>query len=224
MNKQEAQDLLPWFVAGSLSEDESRAVQAFIDSGEITAEEMDELALFAEAVQEQTASEPAYKQEILQGVMAQLDAVPQDTLDEPVVVKEPKQESWLQNLLARLQWAAMPPVAKVALAGQFALVLALGALVVMQDSGGAFYGGEVISNTVSNPNNVGVADVQISMAPGATEAQFRALLTELDAQVVAGPNSLGIYDVDLAEGTDIDAALTELRNNAQVNYVSRAAQ
>jgi hypothetical protein len=43
MNRQEAQELLPWFVAGTLNEDESRAVQAFIDSGEISKAELNEL-------------------------------------------------------------------------------------------------------------------------------------------------------------------------------------
>ena len=73
MNKQEAQELLPWFVAGTLSAEESRAVQAFVDSGEIASGELDEYALFAEAVQEQTEHEPVFRQTLLNDVMQQLD-------------------------------------------------------------------------------------------------------------------------------------------------------
>ena len=48
MTRQEAEDLLPWFVNGTLSHEESRAVQAFIDSGEISQQEVEEVRLFAE--------------------------------------------------------------------------------------------------------------------------------------------------------------------------------
>ena len=89
MTRQEAEELLPWFVNGTLSREESRAVQAFIDSGEISQQEVEEVRLFAETIQEQSAEEPAFNPGIFEGVMAKLDTVEQEAVDTPVIVPEP---------------------------------------------------------------------------------------------------------------------------------------
>lgn len=222
MNKQEAQDLLPWFVAGTLNETEQRAVQAFIDSGEITAAEVDELQLFAEAVTEQSAVEPAYDPTLVDVVLKELDNVPQD-LVEPVIVAEPQPtESWLDRLLQRLQWNSTPRVARMALAGQFAVLVAVGGMVASQtgqDGGGAYY------DSVSGPVIAAAADIQLAIKPGVTEAQFRTLLSDLDAQIVSGPNSMGMYTLDLGiEDTEIAALTAELKNHPHISFVAEASK
>ena len=65
MNRQEAEELLPWFVAGALDAEETRAVQAFIDSGEISAEELESVSALATTVAASAADEPAYDPGIL---------------------------------------------------------------------------------------------------------------------------------------------------------------
>lgn len=42
-------------------------------------------------------------------------------------------------------------------------------------------------------------DIQIRFVPEATEADLRALLLELDAQIVDGPSVIGLYHLDVAE-------------------------
>lgn len=228
MNKREAQELLPWFVAGSLSADESRAVQAFIDSGEIKQGELEEFALFAEAVNEQTVDEPEFRPELLSEVMSQLDAVEQVQADPAVVVQESGQQEtqseglWqkIQSAIADFQWSLTPPLAKVAMAGQFALVIALGALLLMQPDTqqDAAYG------TVSGSSSVGQADLTLAVSATATEAQLRVLLTELDAQIVGGPDSLGMYKIDLPESADLAATLAALQANALVTFAQPVAK
>ncbi len=222
MNRQEAQELLPWFVAGTLNEQETRAVQAFIDSGEITSTELDELNMFATAVNEQTADEPEYNPAILNKAMAQLDATPQDAIEEPLVVgeAEPQRGGFFANLLDRLQWSQTPSMAKLALGAQFAAVLALAVAVAVpggQDMGGAYY--EVVSGT----NPALAADFNIAFAPDTTETAVRELLLELDAQIVAGPNSLGMYGIALPAETDLAQLQAQLNSNALVTYVQPAA-
>ncbi|MEQ8691598.1 MAG: hypothetical protein RIC89_12305 [Pseudomonadales bacterium] len=228
MNKREAQELLPWFVAGSLSADESRAVQAFIDSGEIKQGELEEFALFAEAVNEQTVDEPEFRPELLSEVMSQLDAVEQVQADPAVVVQESGQQEtqseglWqkMQSAIADFQWSLTPPLAKVAMAGQFALVIALGALLLMQPDTqqDAAYG------TVSGSSSVGQADLTLAVSATATEAQLRVLLTDLDAQIVGGPDSLGMYKIDLPESADLAATLAALQANALVTFAQPVAK
>ena len=222
MNRQEAQELLPWFVAGTLNEQEARAVQAFIDSGEISNTELDELNMFAVAVDEQTANEPEYNPAILKNAMAQLDATPQEAADEPLVVGEakPKGGGLFAALLDRLQWSQTPNMAKLALGAQFAAVLALAIAVAMpggQDMGGAYY--DVVSGTAPTL----AADLNIAFAPDASEAAVRELLLELDAQIVAGPNSLGMYSIALPADVDLAQTQTALSANELVTYAQPAA-
>ena len=66
MNRREAQELLPWHIAGTLSAEESQVVQAFIDSGEISSSEVEELSMFAETVASVGEQEPVYNPAILQ--------------------------------------------------------------------------------------------------------------------------------------------------------------
>lgn len=222
MNRQEAQELLPWFVAGTLNEQEARAVQAFIDSGEISNAELDELNMFAVAVDEQTADEPAYNPAILNNAMAQLDATQQEAADEPLVVSEAESQrpGFFASLLERLQWSQTPSMAKLAMGAQFAAVLALAIAVAMpggQDTSEAAY--EVVSGSATALQ----ADLTIAFAPDTSEAAARALLLELDAQIVAGPNSLGMYSIALPADTDLAQTQTQLSADALITYVQPAA-
>ncbi len=224
MNKREAQELLPWFVAGSLSADETRAVQAFIESGEISAAELDEIALFAETVNEQHVDEPAYNPAILDNVMLKLDDVVQEAPTEPLIVAEPQAHAsaW-EKLVARLQWAVTPPVARVALAGQFVLVVALGAAIFANQSSveeqsefTTVYGASVKSGAT--------ADFNIALEPGATVAELQALLGNVEAQIVSGPTSMGIYSIDVADDDQLDAARTVLSEHPITVFVQPVPQ
>ncbi len=223
MNRQEAQELLPWFVAGTLNESEALAVQAFIDSGEISASELEELSLFRDTINEQSTFEPDYNPALLNNVMAQLESIPQDAPEEPLVVSEAKPASagGLAGLLERIGWSQTPPFAKFAMAAQFAAVLAL-ALVVASPAGdgdavdnGQF---EVVSGATSQ------ADLTIAFAQGSREADIRALLLDLGAQIVEGPNSLGMYGVSIPESVDVQVAQQSLAASALTTYVQPVAQ
>ena len=232
MNKQEAQELLPWFVSGTLSDDENRAVQAFIDSGDITDAEVNELSVFAEAVAEQSQEEVSYNPAILQNVMAQLDEVEQET---PLVVGEAVRESsndtaastgLLAGLANLFGWSNQTTFGRVALAGQFAVIIALGALLFGQPTETAT---ESVYGTVSGSDNPAtmasaVGDIQIAVAPGLSEADFRELLGSIGAEIIGGPNSVGIYKLKLPEGSDIDTVLLELQANAAIPYAQKVTQ
>ena len=226
MNKQEAEELLPWFVAGGLSADETRAVQAFIDSGEISTAELNEVALFAETISEQSEHEPAYNPGILQNAMARLDDIEQASADEPLIVREPVAEPGLfERIKTFLKWDETPMIAKLALGAQFAAVLALAVVVASPDNGGAFFnrgnaGFEVVSGTVT----AAAPDLTLAFVPGTALEDVATLLQSVDGRIVDGPNSLGMYSIALPEDADVTAAQTTLDAGALTTFVQPAAQ
>jgi hypothetical protein len=209
MNRQEAEELLPWFVAGTLNAEEMQAVKAFVDSGELAAEDIAELAFLSESTAATGPDEPAYDPQILPRAMAQLDSVAQagssrflDRLAEPDSGSDPDSRpktaptGMLAGLVERLQWALTPPVARIAIAAQFVLVLGL---VVALSLGGPNSdelenaGYQVVAGEV-------VGDFTVSFSPSATEQQIRDLLRDHQASIVAGPSALGIYTLEVADG------------------------
>lgn len=224
MNRQEAQELLPWYVAGALTPEEMRAVQVFVDNGEISAEQLDEMRFVGEALRETGTDEPRYDPRILERVLAGLDDVPQDRPDgEPmVVVRERRRREaagetdagWLSRLRERLQWSATPPLARAAIAAQFALLLALAAALTLDatDAGGEY---EVVSGTTHG-------DYTLTFAPGTSEAEVRRLLLENRASIVAGPSAIGLYTIAFDEGVDPAAAARRIEASGLVTFLQPA--
>lgn len=238
MNRREAEELLPWFVAGTLAEEEARAVQAFIDNGEINAADLEELTLFAQTVSERQVSEPAYNRAILQKAMSQLDGITQEAPEVPLVVGEVGSDAGasgyagtggrnrdespglLQRLLDALQWSTTPPMARVVLAGQFALLFGLAVMVATRTEAP----GEVGSVTVSGEQVALTPDFSLSFAPGTTEAGARALLLENKISIVSGPSALGIYQIAAPAGADLDAVAERLNASPLIVYLQAVPQ
>lgn len=225
MNRQEAQELLPWYVAGALSSEEMRAVRAFIENGEISRSELDQMAFLAEATGESGAEEPRYDPRILQQVLEGLDDVEQlpgerhqRPLGEPVVVVRERRPSrigsWFSSLLEQAQWSLTPPLAKAAIGAQFVLLMVLAvAFSVGEDAEAPGY--EVVSGSVNG-------DYTLTFAPGATERQVRALLLENRASIVAGPSAIGLYTIDVDDDVDGDDAAARLQASDLVTFIQRA--
>ncbi len=229
MNRREAEELLPWFVAGTLDSAESDAVQAFIDSGEIAKSQLEELALFAESVGETGAEEPAYNPAILTRAMQQLDQVEQAQADEPLVVREAQNHQttpddsgsgWFASLLDRLQWTMTPPLARIAIGAQFALLLglvvALGAGEGVDDGQGGY---ETVATVPPS-----AADLSVVFVPGTAETQIRKLLLDNQASIIAGPTALGVYTLDISDSFDLQVASDNLSSSSLTLLVQPAAQ
>ncbi len=235
MNRQEAEELLPWFVAGTLDEEEARAVQAFIDNGEISREELDALNLFKDTVAERQASEPAYNPAILEKAMSQLDGVTQEAPEVPVVVGEVGSDGGaggrvraeedspglIQRVLDALQWATTPPMARAVVIGQFALLFGLA---VMIATGTEEIAPETEFGVVSGTETALTADLSFTFAPGTSEADLRALLLEHQLNIVSGPSANGLYRAAAADGADLEALVAALSANPLVLYVQPVLQ
>jgi len=213
MNRREAEELLPWYVAGTLSADEARGVEAFIASGEIPKAALDELALLRESVAEVGAEEPAYDPSLLDRAMARLDSVPQFAPQDPIIVRAPTARAGVgARLLDWLQWPATPPLARIAIAVQLLVVVALGAVLLVRPEGVAPPGYEV----------AGIArngDFTIAFVADASEAEVRTLLVDCDAEIVAGPSALGVYTIAIEPDADATANAARLRASPLVSLL-----
>ncbi len=235
MNRREAEELLPWFVAGTLSDEESRAVQAFIDSGAISAEEVAELEFFASTVAERAPSEPAYDPAILERALSQLDGITQEAPEPPLVVgevgrdagahgrrgREDDRPGLVQRLLDALQWSSTPTLARVVVVGQFALLLGLALMIGGRTDETAGTGG---FETVAGESTALAADFSVTFAPGASEADVRTLLLAHRMSIVGGPSALGIYQLAAPEGADLDALATDLTASPLVVFLQPVPQ
>lgn len=228
MNRREAEELLPWFVAGTLDVDETLAVKAFIDSGEIAADEIHELVLLNESVAATGAEEPDFDPQILRRTLSQLDGVAQaprsdflDRLNNPDSRSQPDSGAaptgMFASLLERLQWSLTPPLARVAIGAQFALVMGLVVALTLGDGAGQGTeetGFEVVSGEVAG-------DFTIAFTPAATEQQIRRLLTDNGAGIVAGPSALGIYTLEISASVAQGDVLAALQASSITMFVQR---
>ena len=123
----------------------------------------------------------------------------------------------LQRLTDAIAWRETPPFSKFAMAAQFAMVLALAVVIVIpgEESGELSY--QTVAGDQAN------ADLVIAFVPGTTEEAMRGLLAEIGGQIVAGPNSLGMYQVDLPDSSDAAGVVRALQSNAMVGYAQPAA-
>ncbi|MEM6999626.1 MAG: hypothetical protein AAF529_02495 [Pseudomonadota bacterium] len=226
MNRIEAQELLPWHVAGTLSAEESRAVQAFIDSGEISQQEVDALSMFADTVQQQEQTEPAFRMDLLEETMAQLDEVEQVAVEPSVVVAEPqrqpqRQTQGLAGWLQGFSWNGLPGMAKFAIAGQFALVVGLGAMLMQAppSTDDAAY------VTVSGAPAVSGGDFSLAVAETLSVAELAELLAVHNVEIVGGPNSMGMFRIALTDpSADLEVVRSALASDTRVIFIQPLAK
>ena len=216
MKLSEAEELLPWAIAGTLSEDEARAVQAFIDSGEISPEIIAELEFLADTVQTVAEAEPKYNPAILKNVMSQLDQVPQAELAAPMqrAKQKPNLEKpgFIASVVDFLQWSTTPVWAKVTIAVQLSLLVGVIAIYSGTDNGVNDDGFQTAAGNIAG-------DFSVMFNPASSEADIRALLQQNNLTIVDGPSALGIYTLDAADNADLVAVQNLLQENPNVNYV-----
>ncbi|MEM6709632.1 MAG: hypothetical protein AAF648_12685 [Pseudomonadota bacterium] len=218
MNRQEAEALLPWHVAGTLSVEEAQAVQAFIDSGEIDAAEIHSLEEFATEIRRVDDDEPAYNPALLDNVMARLDEVPQESISLASNDAEAP-AGFFERLLGSLQWSATPGAARWALGAQFAAITGLVVALVVNPG----VSGDEVYETVAGPAPVAATlpALSVGFEEGVTEAELRALLTGFDLEIVGGPSTIGLYQIaPRAEGVDLAALAAKLEASTVVLFAS----
>ena len=198
--KEEIQELLPFYVNGSLSAEEKTLVESYLKEDPSLQSEVDFIKALGSAIkdipQEQSPGEFGLKrlQRDIKKEKAQTSATVK-TVSKPISL-----------------WRNM------AIAAGLALILQTAYMVNDKTGGGKLIpaGGE---NTISISGPV----LTVTFVPTATEESIRNLLVEHDLRIIDGPSALGIYR--LTTDGDITKAINALKNNKdKVESVQKEAK
>lgn len=199
----EVAQLLPWFVNGTLSDDEHSRVERHVHEC---------LSCYSMLQHERQLHE------LVRGQST--DSIPAEQSFERLIqrIDGPGRES-RGRYEARLGRAArFVPAAAAAV-----VVLAVGALVWV-GMGGSATGPGSYATATSSAAEAGVR-VDVVFAESLSAAERRALLDEIGATIVAGPTDVGRYTIRV-DGVSTDAQLTavieRLRSDGRVRFAGRS--
>jgi anti-sigma factor RsiW len=188
--------ILPWFVNGTLADDERATVERHLRECGACRREV----------------------EMLQGVHARC------RVEEPVPdagpslrrlrarVQRPRSLDRVHALWARLggNWYAAPAWTRWAIAAELAVIACLATLVTMpQRDADAPY------RTLGTPGGEVQGSIAVRFANGTSAQAIAAVVAAAGARIVTGPTRDNVYVLDL-RGNERDAALTVLRNSPGV--------
>ena len=162
--------LLPWYVNGTLTDEERAQVEAHLEHCEQCREELRFLTGLRQAVK-QVADVPASPELGLKRLMREIDA------ETPASRPATRRMAWWQPSLA---------AAAVVIVIQGVLLLNLWQ---RDDDAGMRLAGEARPAAVV---------LQIRFDAAAREEEIRALLRSLDARFVDGPSAVGLYRIELS--------------------------
>jgi anti-sigma factor RsiW len=224
VNAQEIRELLPWYAAGSLDAGQMRAVEAALQNDPQLERELKEFRALHTNVRRVSDAEPAFRPTLLDEAHQRIDAYERTR-------KSAKDQNFfaamnasIANALEKLfgAWTGMPTYARIAVAGQFAVIAVLGVLLMMQQRI------EVVSHTAGGSNEalLAHADMIVAFQPQASAEQIEQLLSGIDAHFVSGPTAQQSYGIALSESkaTSIDRALATLRKQTDVVRLANRAE
>jgi hypothetical protein len=185
--------LLPWYVNGTLSDEERRQVEAYLERSSHARDEVELLRALRQQVKDEAVENSPGELGLqrLKREIKQAEQAPQSG-----------DRMTGRTITVASFWRPL------AVAACLAVVVQAGVMVGLGD-----FGGDVV-DIATGP----APELQVTFAPDATEEQIRELLQSAGAAIADGPTALGIYQLRLvdAESTSLDEALTTLRANGDV--------
>ncbi|MBO6791718.1 MAG: hypothetical protein JJ894_14415 [Dinoroseobacter sp.] len=182
MTRQEIEALLPFLANGTLDGEELREVEAAVAGDSVLAQELAALTAMREGMQSELAAGPGELG--LARLMRDVEGQP------PKVANLPEAPS---------SWSRVWQAAAVIVF--FALAVQSFYLWQSDKSGYQLAGDEAV---VSGPVLV------VAFDPGATEADIRALLLDLELEIEGGPSALGLYRLAVFNPDALDAVRAAL--------------
>lgn len=136
-------------------------------------------------------------------------------LDDPVAPRQP-QHGGKSSLLAQLRdWFNIsPPGMRVAFALQAAAIAILAGVLWHQAAGPQTY--ETLSRAA--PAAVSAGHLRVVFDAEVKESELRASLQQINASIVDGPSTLGVYTLRLSPDAQPQLALEKLRANPKVRF------
>ena len=190
--KNEAELLLPFYVNGTLGDEETRLVEAWLSENAEAADHLarvDEELMLSRADAEMRGTPP---RRVLDNLMAEIGAAPHGAS---------------RVGLAEKIWGMLSP--RYALAGAAALCA-----VVALESGYLVYSGQLAPTQYQTATSGSQAfsgpSAMVVFAPGAGMDAIAARLSDLDLTIIDGPKPGGVFIVGAPDSEDGKAALARL--------------
>lgn len=206
--KNTVDELIPWFVNGSLSETEMNAVNNEITDSPQFSEQVDDDLKLAEKVNRESA-------EVKKLLAMQPAALAK--LKKQINYSENK-KTWYELALSYFTpkpifALAISSVAAIFVVGYYPFATDRD----MQTGPQTEYQQEYQTLTTAPVNQEGVV-LQIIFKPETTEIEMRSLLLESEGKLLSGPTTSGVYRLEIAEDGNKDAELDLFRNHSAVQW------
>ena len=198
-------ELLPWYANGTLPETEQRTVEEHAELCRRCREELAACRGLGEAMRSSAAEPPVPHPARIALLKARLDQA---------------EGSRVRSLLG-----ATPKAVRWIVAAQLAAILILAAGWMWRTpppppAAPAEY------QTLSDPAAASAGPrVRLVFAEGATERQMRDVLLAIGGRLADGPSPLGVYTVELSEGSDpLPVILKHLKSRPEVSFAEPVAE
>jgi anti-sigma factor RsiW len=179
--------LLPWYLNGTLREEERRQVDQHLSSCESCRAELDELAQLNAQLQEVYGAQPEASTQIQRAVFAQVKL--EASAKQAKSVTDPqwlnRLDDWFRSLFVP-RWA--PALAVTLLVAQLGLLLGSMARLTPSD--------QVMTRGLGSPT----VRLRVVFQETASERQIRSLIQGMHGRIVDGPTSDGAYLMELPAG------------------------
>ncbi len=216
MTHREIIELLPWYVNATLNEDERRAVDTHLVACRECVLELEELKAIQAAEVEVAEEAPTPSSSLLKRALAEIE-----DYDRQKARAREKRFGWWSRLRDQIGefwagwWHPTPAFARVFIAAELVLVLALGTVVVIQRHSGPVY------STLTRPAGQGaVTRIAVGFNEGISEEVMRQAIWEIHGKIVDGPSALGLYTIEVPippeRSQDIEKLVQALRQNRRV--------
>jgi hypothetical protein len=226
MKHQEIIESLPWYVNGTLNQPERAEIAQHLASGcRQCAQEVASLTVLRKAVVAVGDDAPEPSPYLLNRALAQIEDY-ERTRTEAEKQKAQKARTsfrWLTAMSAI--WGRQTPVfARLALATQMTLLLAVGSVAVYEYNHRQI---EYIPLTGATAHGAG-AVIGVIFNENASEREIRQALDGIGGTIVGGPSAQNIYTIELkvpqGNTAEIEKILDKLRQNKRVISLAQQAQ
>lgn len=216
MNQEEAKTLLPWFAAGTLDADETRAVEAHLQASPELRQELAEFQVLQRSVEDVADDEPVFDPSLIDDAFRQIDAYEAQRPAQSAPGLLNKAVEWLRETLVG-GWVNAPSGARLAMVAQFALILILGGVLLTPTGPGTDGdpGFRTAARSANGADDAAGTTLVIVFQPTVTEQRMSELLADVGGEIVAGPSAGGNYTIRVKAESDADVtrALDTLRSN-----------
>jgi len=215
MTHQNIFSLLPWYINGTLTDQERQAVQKHLTGCAICTRQLEELKAVQMGVVELNEEVPIPSPNLLGRALNDIEEY-----EQAKTRTHSKQKGWVNTVLEWFQetwpasWQPVPTFARVVITVQLILLVGLGGWVTTLWSP---------YSTLTGPSTSIQEDrarLVIGFHPHVSEAEIRKTLQEIQGTIVKGPSALGLYTIEVPLSPDqtqeIENRLQALKQNQNI--------